>query len=334
MEPEKTVTLDKKYPKISIIILNWNGLKDTLECLGSVEKCDYPNFDIIVVDNASSDGSPHIIKEQFPEIIMIKNNKNSGFAEGNNIGIKFALQKGAEYILLLNNDTIVDRNIFKYFLISMQKTPKAGILGGLIYHYHFPEKIWFCGAKFSHRTLSYVWLKNIPEVRSDALLETECIVGCAMFIKKNVFEKIGYFDKRFFLLWEEADFCFRAIKADFQCLIVPQVKIWHKISISFKKIGSPWKEYFNARNRLLWGNKNLKFPERYRFDKQMLNIFFPCVVELGGTYALIKRLCWDFRDMIKDRYNFWAKIVGVKDYFFCKFGSCPAYILRLNKNIF
>src|SRR3989338_5520706 len=109
--------------KISIIILNWNGLKDTLACLETVFKIDYPNFDVAVVDNASSDGSASVVKERFPQAHFIQNKENLGFAEGNNVGMRVALENGADYIFILNNDTVVDKDILNAFVRAADEHP-------------------------------------------------------------------------------------------------------------------------------------------------------------------------------------------------------------------
>ncbi|HET6516311.1 MAG TPA: glycosyltransferase family 2 protein, partial [Thermodesulfovibrionales bacterium] len=133
-------------PKIAIIVINWNGRDDTLECLASVRQVDYPHFEVIVVDNGSSDNSVEAIRNAFPEVTVIETRENLGFAGGNNVGMRHALKNRSEYIFLLNNDTVVDSQILKSFIRSSRLLPRDAILSAKIYYYSNPDKIWYAGA--------------------------------------------------------------------------------------------------------------------------------------------------------------------------------------------
>ena len=145
-----------RYPKVYIIILNWNGRDDTLECIESVRNIDYPNFTVVVVDNGSSDDSVEAIHDKFPEITVLETGKNLGYAGGNNVGIRYVLRHRADFILLLNNDTIVDRKILSSFLDAVQLVGHSGIFGAKISFYSDPNKIWYAGAK---------WRKEVDELQ-------------------------------------------------------------------------------------------------------------------------------------------------------------------------
>ena len=153
------------YPKVSIIILNWNGLKDTLECLESVKKSDYPNYEIILIDNASKNREGEIIKSRFPELILVQNEMNLGFAGGNNIGMRYALKNGAYYVWLLNNDTVIESNTLSDLVAVAEKTPNAGLLSPLIYYYANPEQIQFCGSSFDKEDLQIKYINNKNKVK-------------------------------------------------------------------------------------------------------------------------------------------------------------------------
>ena len=129
---------ENNYPKVSIIILNWNNYEDTKECLLSLDKITYPNYEVIVVDNGSIDGSTLKIQKEFPQHKYIYNNDNLGFTEGNNIGMEYAMKKGTDFVLVLNNDITVENGFLESLVDIALKNPDAGIVGPAVYFYHEP----------------------------------------------------------------------------------------------------------------------------------------------------------------------------------------------------
>ncbi len=190
--------------KVFIIILNWNGAKDTIDCLKSLENLDYPDFEILVVDNGSTDDSVLKIKSQISnlknKVVLIENKENLGFPAGNNIGIEYALECGADYALLLNNDTVADKNFLKEMVGVAENNEKIGILGPKIYFYDDPKRIWFAGGSFDwFRGSAHIGFGEIDFQKYQSEKEVGFITGCAMLVKKEVFGKIGLLDERFFL---------------------------------------------------------------------------------------------------------------------------------------
>jgi GT2 family glycosyltransferase len=217
------------YPSIFIVILNYNGgffLKKTLE---SVYKLNYPNYRVVVVDNCSTDGSFERARYSFSKFDFIQNNQNIGFAAGNNIAIKWALEKMADYVFLLNNDAIVEPDILRKLIDESRKDATVGILSPIIYQGN-TDKIWFSGGKINW------WKMRTEHLENEQI--TQYITGCAMLIRKEVFKKIGLLDESFFLYYEDADFSFRAIKNNFCLKIVLEAKVWHfeKSAESLNKI--------------------------------------------------------------------------------------------------
>ena len=201
--------------KISIVILNWNGKNDTIPCLESVTKIDYPNYDIIVVDNGSNDDSVKEIKSKFSEVVVLETGKNLGYAGGNNYGMRYALNNGADHILLLNNDTVVDPQLLNEFAIASENVKDGGIFSAKIYYYSHPERIWYAGATWNNKILGFVHDgqgKIDAEDKYNSIKKTDYASGCAFFIKREVLTKIGFFDERFFLIFEETDFCLQSKK--------------------------------------------------------------------------------------------------------------------------
>lgn len=320
--------------KVYIIILNWNGLRDTIECLESVKKIDYPNYEIIVVDNGSTDGSPEEIARLFPEITLIRNKENLGYAEGNNVGIRYALRNSTDYILLLNNDTIVDPKILKSFVEAADMYPEAGIFGAKIYYYSDPNRIWYAGGKWDENRLHFFHIGEGEQDNDDKynrIRETDYVCGCALFFRKTVVQTIGLLESRFFLVYEDNDWCYRARKAGFKSLFIPDARLWHKCATSLTRCGTPLITYFNIRNLLFWAQRNLPFLQRwFVYYLTIPKVFFPCVFK-SKNYPLIKRIYWDIFNIIRDKPQFKAKIFGLRDFVFRRFGNCPKSIWQLNR---
>jgi GT2 family glycosyltransferase len=258
----------KTEPAVSIIMLNWNGKNDTIECLNSLSCIDYPNYQIILVDNGSTDGLAEIVQGQFPDTVLLKNKENLGFAEGNNVGIRYVLsQQSPDYILLLNNDTVVAPSFLSELVKVGENYPEFGMLSPLIYWYTSPEKIWFYSGEMPQKE-GYCDHKRLPEgetieniirgsdhVPKEYLDDTDYLSGCALLVKSEVIRQIGLLDARFFSSYEDADWSIRCKKAGWKLAVVPSAKIWHKVT------SSPIKHYIlflTHRNLILflWKHSN------------------------------------------------------------------------------
>ena len=222
----------ENFPLVYIIILNWNGKEDALECLCSVQEVDYPRYQVLVVDNASDDGSPEVIRAAFPAVELIVNESNLGFAAGNNVGIEYALQRGADYVFLLNNDTIVDRMALAELVKACEADPAVGLASPKVYYYDRPNTIYYAGAR-RH------WLPLLPNLfgvgeadrgQYEKVEEVDYVWGQAMFIKRRVIEDIGLLDSSFFMYYEDCDYCLRTIEAGHKIVYVPKAIMWHKIA--------------------------------------------------------------------------------------------------------
>jgi len=292
-------------PKVFIIILNWNGRDDTLECLKSLKNNDYPNYEVVIIDNGSKD--KFSISDS--KIKVIYNKKNLGFSKGNNIGIKYALENNADYILLLNNDTIVSNNFLSKIVKVAESNNNYGIIGPKIY---FPDskRIWFAGGKIN-------WLYNKGTMRGfneidhgqynkPEIQETDYITCCCALIKKEVIEKIGLIPEEYFLYYEDTDWSLKAQKQGYRCVFVPSAIIWHKGSKSSIAESSSY-IYYHIRNGLILAKKYAPWYIKpfiyidiaWRTKKQILKyIFIP-------------------------KKRIWAKyiLLGIKDFYFNKKGK-------------
>ena len=253
---------------VSIVILNWNGWRDTIECLESIYLNNYHNYNVIVVDNDSNDESINKIKEycngkikiessffkynqynkpieilepepddnilnkdnyesQSLRLFLIKNDRNVGFAEGNNIGIKYALDNlNPDYVLLLNNDTVVDKGFLVEMLKVSESDNRIGIVGPKIYFYNDPNRIWFAMGKISWKFCRglNIGYNEIDNGQYNKVTKVEYISGCAFLIKREVIDSIGLLDKKFFLYFEEIDWTLRATRLSYKSVYVPMGK--------------------------------------------------------------------------------------------------------------
>lgn len=251
---------------IAVIVLNWNRPQDTLECLKSVYDSNYPHYSVYVADNGSTDDSISQISDQFPQARIVANKANLGFAEGNNRAIVQALADGAEYIFLLNNDAVVCADTLSLLHSSMQANPQAAAIGPKIYYFDHPTRIWYAGASFDPKTAHFNHNDFGIEEAEAPLRSTEptgYVCGCAFFARSASIRQIGLMDPRYFLNWEEIDWCARFRKSGYECLYDPTPKVWHKIGSSFPdgKRGPTWLYYY-YRNRLLWLEKHIPFSQR------------------------------------------------------------------------
>ena len=254
----------------SIVILNYNGGKDVIECLESVRNIDYPRYEIIVVDNASTDNSVESIRKKFPEVKIIRNESNLGFAEGNNVGIREA---NSHYVMLLNDDAVVGKNILKDLTAAIEERKNIGMAGPMILYYNDPDRIWFAGGRVNLFGYASNWGKGLARRSCSSPRLVDFLSGCSVLIKKEVIDKIGLLDAEYFLYFEDVDFCFRAKKAGYECLYVPSPTVWHKVTASW--ITNPVQAYYYMRNAIIFAKKNLKGWRKFVFILSQFFVLFP-----------------------------------------------------------
>jgi len=246
--------------KIAIVILNWNGYEDTSECIISLQNITYDNYKIIIVDNGSRQDDFLLLKKNFPEIEVIRSESNLGFTGGNNLGIEYAMKMHPDCFLLLNNDTIVEPNFIQPLLDVFEKEKDAGITAPQINYFYEPKKIWTEGGNISLvRGSGFAYSDRIESKIKPDNKSVTFVSGCCMLIKKEVLEKIGLFDDNFFLYVEDADLCFRTIKADFKIFVSNNSRIFHKVSSSTNESLSQLPLYYVTRNRLYFAKKNFGY---------------------------------------------------------------------------
>jgi GT2 family glycosyltransferase len=323
-------------PKVSIILLNWNGWEDTVECLESLYQIKYINYNVILVDNNSEDDSLHRIKNylmgdmpmrsEFYEynasnkpiklvekgdtpgkgdesLILIKNPENLGFAGGNNVGIKYAMDNlNPDYVLLLNNDTVVDKN----FLIELVKTgesnPEIGFVGAKTLFYDRETTIQEAGGgmiDYNHAEVEEVGFNEVDDGSLDSYIEPDYIGGACILVKSRVIEQIGGLDESYFMYWEDVDFCTTGLEKGYRSAYQYQAVVWHKYGSSSE---NTFKMYYLNRNRLYFMRKHTIGMKYLKFL-----IYFVPYILFESTYKLIRR-----RDSNMAKAYFYSMLDGFK----------------------
>ena len=296
--------LNIHYPKVSIIILNWNGLKDTIECLESLKKISYPSYEVIVVDNASQGNDTDILEEKYKNRIkLIKNKENLGFTGGNNVGIRQAIEDKSEYVLLLNNDTTVEPDFLEEITKTALRDKKIAIIGSVIVDY-YTKKIVFTNSKIDKK------LKG--EVRLDYLNSnkdwwyTERVNGASMMIKIEAILKYSLFlDENLFLYCDEIDICMRAKKYGLKVVMAGKSRVYHKEgkSPNSDKILNPITVYYILRNRIILAKKLLGPRDQIVFWILFVPARLFPVLEwsMKGEWNLVKATFKAFHDGLEGR---------------------------------
>ncbi len=250
--------MEHSLPLVYAIVLSWNLREDTLACLASLMEVDYPNLRILLVDNASTDGTPQAVAERFPSVEMLINNVNVGFAAGCNLGIRYALAKGSDYVFLLNNDTIVDPGVISH-LIAVT-APDVGIVAPKIYYADDPKRIWSLGGKRHVLTWEKVGdpIGEIDRGQWEEPIEQDYFAGCAMLLSRRLLEEVGLLDEWFISYYEDTDLSFRAREAGFKLLLAPQAKIWHKVAQTSGGSDSPNERYWMGRGSVIFFSKHVR----------------------------------------------------------------------------
>ncbi len=241
-----------------VLTLSWNRVEETLACLRSMRALQFANKRLLLVDNGSSDGTPEQVSHKMPNIEIIANSSNMGFAAGSNVGLRYALRQGADYVFLLNNDTEVDPEALEQ--VCSLADPDVGIVAPKVYYASEPERIWSIGGLCHSLTLEKKGdaRGKLDQGQWDEPLERDYVTGCAVLLSRRLLSEVGLFDERFFMYYEDSDMCLRARKAGFRILLAPKAKVWHRVALSSGGSSSPNERYWMARSSALFFGKHVK----------------------------------------------------------------------------
>jgi len=296
-------------PTVSLIIVNWNGERWLPNCLNALRAQTFRDFETIVVDNASSDKSVALIEGDYPEVILVRNDRNDGFAKGNNIGY---LQSHGGYILLLNNDTESDPELLENMVAAFTALPKAGSVQAKLVLLDRPERLDACGAFFTATTVSYhfgfgkdatlpIYNQPIPVFSNK---------GACMMLRREVIEKVGLFDDDFWCYYEETDLCHRIWLAGWECWYWPRALCRHGLGGTSKKIENDVIHFHNFKNKLTSHLKNFSVPSLiWVFPMHFLvgfsySLFFLLTGKWRNALAFLRGSCWvveNLGDILKKR---------------------------------
>ncbi|RZS95195.1 glycosyltransferase family 2 protein [Cecembia calidifontis] len=298
--------MDSKTPSsVAVILVNWNGYALTKRCLLSLEKVSYWDFSVIVVDNASEDGSYEKLKSEFSFAVFLKNDKNLGFTGGNNQGIAYAMEQGFDYILLLNNDTVVQPDFLEELVLASKNNPDCGMVQPLILFLGSRDRIWSAGGKMV-RSIAFAKTLGDHKKLSEYPLkdrQLDWATGCCILIPRTVIQKTGALENSFFAYFEDVDWSLRVRKAGYKILLASKSIIFHEGSASSKKAHdegtlSPKVFYLHARNQLFILRRHFGFPHG----------------SLAWPYHLLKYVAWMCYFCLRGRFKKMKAVArGIRD---------------------
>ncbi len=258
----------ENMPRVGVIVLNWNGTEDTLECLSSLALLDYPRYEIIVVDNGSQPSPRQRITEEFPRFTYIETGTNLGYAGGNNVGIRYALAAGHEYVFVLNNDTIVERDVLRHAVAVAEADASIGVVGVKIIAWDQPERVWVAYGQVTYRQglVRLIGYYGQDDGAFDTQRDVEWVPGTAMLFRRRALETVGLFDEEFFAYHEDVDWCTAAREHGLRVVFAPQPRIYHKghRSSGGKGYVTP-RQYLAGRNMVLYVRKHATAPQLAKF---------------------------------------------------------------------
>ncbi len=305
-------------PLVAIVLINWNNYQDTLECIASIQHSTYKNIEIIVVDNNSQNNSVQILKNKAKEINLILSNENTGFTGGNNIGIAYARKINAEFIFLLNNDTLIEKLAIEELVLASKAHNKVGIFTPKIFFHPDRHLIWSAGTVYDRKKLmgmNFSYKRN-DNSELDEIRDLDYAVGCALLIRSSVIQKIGALTEDYFATWEDVDFGLRAKEAGFRILYVPSSTIWHKESSSSGGMDAPQYVYYQTRSALVF---------QRRWARSLFNLLN------GHSYYFAYCVKRSYKFLVSGNFRgIIAMLIAVYDTIFNRLGRRDYPILKKN----
>lgn len=273
---------------VVIILVNFNGSDDTIDCIISLNGLTYKNYEIVVVDNCSSDDSIEDLEraKAIYHFTLLKSNENKGFSTGNNIGIRYALEHNADYIWILNNDTLVEPGALEKLLTGFTYDKKCGITIGKIFFEQNRNIVWYAGGAFDPWTArTEHWNYGRIETSKQSICNVTFATGCCMLVSRQAIEKVGLFDEDYFLYEEDVDYSYRMTTQGYKMVYVPEAVIFHKVSASTGQASSV-SQYYSIRNKYLLIRKYFRGIRKLTaYSYLSLQLIYRCLKgELKYTY--------------------------------------------------
>jgi GT2 family glycosyltransferase len=238
--------------RVGIVILNWQRPASVVHCLASLRALDYPAHDVVVVDNNPRHDLRQLIASGFPRVTLIENGRNLGFAGGCNVGMAYLLERGADYVFLLNDDAEVSASLLTKLVDAAESDPRIGILGPTIYYCKPRNMIWSAGGSLTRNGQpGHVREDQVVDDVESGINDVDYVSGCGLLVRREVIRRIGGLDERFFAYFEETEWCTRAKHAGFRVVVVPHAQMWHNIAPGERNASALYL-YLMARNRLLY----------------------------------------------------------------------------------
>lgn len=245
------------FPLVGIVIVNYNGTDDTMECLGSLRQLTYPRYRIYLVDNGSTPSPEPLVAQRYPEVVILRLPTNRGFAPGSNAGIREALRDGADYVWLLNNDTVVDPAALSELVRGVESDRRYGVAGSMILRYREPQIIDHAGGRIvpwwglgTHLGAGQQANGSHGDVRI-----VDYVTGASLLAKRAVIEAAGLLSEDYFLYYEDTEWCVKVRALGWKVVYVPTSRIYHKVGHSVQSVPTQATYYF-ARNSLLFVRRN------------------------------------------------------------------------------
>jgi GT2 family glycosyltransferase len=262
-------------PLVYIVVLNWNGWHDTIPCIESLRQLSYPSYHIVVVDNASSDGSEERIRAACPDITVLQSGANLGFAGGNNVGIRYALEQGADYVWLLNNDAFALPDSLSPLVQRAESDPQIGFVGSKILYASQPDVVWFAGGAILPRNARGAYISGVPnDDRLPPAHEPGYLAGTSLLARDAAIRHIGLVPECYFLYYEEVDWQYTGRRAGWKLMYEPASVVLHKVSRTVV-LDSPIQAFHNARSRMIFVRRHMP---RARYGALLDVLYFDAVL--------------------------------------------------------
>lgn len=295
-------------PHVALVVLSWNGRKDLEYSLPSLAQVDYQPLSTIVVDQGSTDGTVDFLSAEFPSVEVVPLERNDGFCVGMNAGARRAHELGADQLLFLNNDIEVDPGFVSALVEEALRRPDAGALCPKIYLMDPPDRIWYFGAKLDPSKGyqgPHVGFNEVDAGQFAEVTETGRACGAAMLVPRTVFDEVGPFDEALFLYADDTDWSLRARKAGYEILVVPESRIWHKVSAANEGEGSPKTLYYSTRNVLHVLERHAPLGPFGTWRRRLVILLAHTAqaLRLPGRRTAMKAIADGWRDFRRGRYG-------------------------------